>query len=300
MKKRFHVVIICVFVTFLLSCFFTGETEAQSREMLKKQLNTAKEKYDYANWEAETGRVIPGLKISKAILPQLQGMSKKWRKNNFSIETIRGTTYSKFRQWWTASDRQLNVTMVVCPTFTAAKEYLISAYANTSLAPLAPKPKGSQSGLNIGNVCYAAPVEQAGGFANIDFIRHNVIIMMRAEGKSRKELAAAAGTLDGLLANKEAKENYAGLRDILTITGFSCQKASIKQGKTVFLDLEVNNPTRGELRYFWKISGGGVKKNLRDDFVYYGGEVGTHTITVTVVNDLGLHHSRSLQIEVVK
>ena len=300
MKKKFHVYIICVIVTFALSCFFTGEIEAQSREMLKKRLNTAKEKYDYTNWQAETGRIIPGLKISKAILPQLHGMSKKWRKDNVSIETIQGTTYSKFRQWWTSSDRQLSVIMVICPTFTAAKEYLISYYANTIMTPLVPKPTGSQSGLNIGNVCYAVPVEQAGGFAKIDFIRHNVIIMMRADGKSRKELAAAAETLDGLLANKEAKENQSGFTEILNITRFSCKKAAIKQGKTVLLDLEVNNPTRGELRYFWKISGGGVKKNLRDNFVYYGGEVGTQTITVTVVNILGLHHSRSLQIEVVK
>lgn len=299
MKKRFQVNIICVFVTFLLSCFFTGEIEAQSREKVK-QLDTAKEKYDYANWVAETDRVIPGLKISNAILPQLHGMSKKWRKDNFSIETIQGTTYSKFRQWWTSSDRQLNVTMVISPTFAAAKEYLISYYANTIMAPLVPKPKGSQSGLHIGNVCFAVPVEQEGGFTSIDFIRHNVIIMMRAEGKSMKELAAAAETLDGLLANKEVKGNHAEFTEILTITRFSCKKAEIKHGKRVILNLEVNNPTRDELRYFWKISGGGVKKNPRDDFVYYGGEVGTQTITVTVVNDLGLHHSRSLQIEVVK
>ncbi|NIM13924.1 MAG: hypothetical protein GTO45_17935 [Candidatus Aminicenantes bacterium] len=300
MKKRFYVYMIYVIVMFLVSCLFTGEIKAQSQEMLEKQLQTAKEKYDFTNWEAETGMVIPGLNISQAILPQLEGMSKTWQKDNISIETIQGTTYSKYRQWWTADDRQLQVTMVVCPTFTAAKEYLISYYANTQMAPLVPKPTGSESGLNIGNVCYAAPVEQSGGFSNIDFIRHNVIIMMRAEGNARKELAAAAGTLDGLLLNKEAKGDYSGLREIPTVTRFSCKKAAIKQGETVLLELEVNNPTQGELRYFWNMSGGGVKKNLKGNFVYYGGEPGTHTITVTVVNDLGLHHSRSLEIEVVK
>jgi hypothetical protein len=300
MKKRFHVYMIYVIVTCLVSCLFTGEIRAQSQEMLEKQLQTAKEKYDYANWEAETGMVIPGLNISRAILPQLQSMSKKWQKDNISIETIQGTTYSKFRQWWTAANRQLQITMVVCPTFTAAKEYLISYYAHTQMAPLVPKPTGKESGLNIGNICYAAPVEQPGSFIDIDFIRHNVLIMMRAEGKSRKKLAAAAGTLDGLLLNKEATGDYSGLREIPTVTRFSCKKAAIKQGETVLLDLEVNNPTRGELHYFWDISGGGVKKNLKGNFVYYGGEAGTHAITVTVVNDLGLHHSRSLEIEVVK
>jgi hypothetical protein len=300
MKIRFHVYMIYVIVMFLVSCLFTGEIRAQSREMLEKQLQTAKEKYGYANWEAETGNVIAGVNISRAILPQLQGMSKTWQKDNYSIETIRGTTYSKYRQWWRAANRQLQVTMVVCPTFTAAKEYLISYYANTSMAPLVPKPTGRQLGLDIGNICYAAPVRQGRGYLAVDFVRHNVLIMMRAEGNSRKELAAAARTLDGLLLNKEATGNYSGLREIPTITRFSCKKAAIKQGETVLLDLEINNPTRGELRYSWNMSGGGVKKNLKGNFVYYGGEAGTQTITVTVINDLGLHDSRSLEIEVVK
>jgi PKD repeat protein len=300
MKKRSHVYIICVIVTFLVSCLFTAEIGAQSQEMLEKQLQTAKEKYDYANWEAETGIVTAGLNISPAILPQLQGMSKKWQKDNFRIETIQDTPCANLRQWWASDDRQLQITMVVCPTFTAAKEYLISYYANTQMAPLVPKPTGRELGLDIGNICYAAPAGQGGGFLAVDFIRHNVVIMMRAEGNSRKELAAAARTLDGLLLNKEAKGDYRGLQEIPVITRFSSKKAAIELGERVLLDLEVNNPSGGELVYSWDISGGGVKKNLKGNFVYYGGEPGTHTITVTVINDLGLYDSRSLKIEVVK
>jgi hypothetical protein len=48
------------------------------------------------------------------------------------------------------------------------------------------------------------------------------------------------------------------------------------------------------------MSGGGVETDLTGNFVYYGGDEGKHTIRVTVLNDFGLHFSRSLEIEVVK
>lgn len=300
MKKGIHIYFICVM--FLVSFFFAGEPgqcRAQSSDRLEDQLKTVKEKYDYAHWAAETNKVIPGLTISPGILSQLEGMTKEWGKDISRIEKTGNNTYARIRQWWKAADRQIEIIMVVCPTFSAAKEYLISAYANTQMAPQITKSKGSQSGLNIGNVCYATPV-QGGGFSDIDFIRHNVIIMMQAHGNSRNELDAAAGTLDELLSDKTREESYAKLKDIPSITRFSCGKANVKQGKRVGLSLEVNNPAKGELRYFWEMSGGGVKKDLTGNFVYYAGDRGRHTIIVTVLNDLGLHNSKSLQIDVVE
>jgi hypothetical protein len=299
MKKGYHIYIYVIAVL-LVSCFFTGALRAQSPQITEEQLKTAMEKYDFTNWQAETGKVIPGLNISPAILPQLDGMSNIWQKDNFSIETIEETTYTKIRQWWASDNRRLEITMVICPTLSAAKQYLISYYANTSMVPGVQKPTGRQLGLDIGGVCYAAPVRQGGGFLAVDFIRHNVLIMMRAEGNSRKDLAAAARVLDSLLAKKKTVGHYSELSEIPVITNFSCKKAEIKQGEKVLLNLEVNNPTGGELVYSWDISGGGVKKNLKGNFVYYGGEPGTHTITVAVINDLGLYDSRSLKIEVVK
>lgn len=301
MKKRFYVYII--YVMFLFSCFFAGEfgdLRAQSRDIFEDQLKTAKENYAYANWEAETGKVIAGLDISKAILPQLEGMSNVWPKDNYRIQTYQETTYVKIRQWRASEDSQLDVIMVVCPTFSAAKKYLISHYAGTQMAPQVTKPAGSDVGLDIGNLCFATAINQGQVFLDVDFIRHNVLIMMRAQGDFREELAAAARTLDSLLLKKETKGDYSELKEIPFITQFSCEKAKIKLGERVLLELKVDNPTGGELRYFWKISGGGVKKNLSENFVYYGGEAGLHTIRVTVVNELGLYYSRSLEVEVVK
>ncbi len=300
MKKEFYVYIVCIvfFVTFFLAGT-PGQLCAQSRDMSEDQLKTVKERYDYANWAVQTGIVIPGLTISQNTLPQLEGMSKVWEKDICRIENTGGNTYSKIRQWWRATDRHLEITMVVCPTFEAAKEYLVSAYANTQISPLFIKPKGSESGLNIGNICYATPLKRVSGYSDVDFIRYNVLIMMRAEDDSRNDLGSAAGILDDLLLEKTREESYSELNDIPTITRFSCEKTTIKQGKTVLLDLDIDNSSRGELRYFWEVSGGGTKKDRAGNFVYYAGDVGRQTITVTVINNLGLHDSKSLEIEVV-
>lgn len=297
MKKRFFIYMI--WVMFLVSCLTAG---AVSQETAKKRLDTVKEKYNYAKWAPETGNVIPGVMISEKIFPQLKSMRKMWETDDYSIEQIQDTTYTKIRKWWKLedSDSQVEVTMVVCPTFGEAKEYLIAHYANTQMPPQITKPVGKEVGMDIGNVCFAAKAKKEETFAGIDFIRHNVIILMRAEGDFKNQLGTIARTLDGLLSKKEAAKNVSELEEIPTITRFSCEKAAIKRGESVPLHLEINNPAQLQLRYFWKMSGGGVEKDLTGNFVYYGGDEGKHTITVTVLNDLGLHHSRSLEIEVVK
>jgi hypothetical protein len=298
--KKIRIYIVCVIVTFAVSCMWGGQLRAQSQQELEEQLQSAKEKYDYANWAAETGKVIAGVNISTAVLPHLQGMTEKWPDGDFSIDTAGTGTYAKIRQWWTAADRQLQITMVVCPTPGAAREYLISYYAHTQMSPLAVKPSGHRQGLNTGNICFATPARQGGGFLDIDFIRRNVLIMMRAEGGFCKELAAAAGTLDHLLARKKTWSHYPAIAEMPVIKNFSCETAAIKRGETVLLNLEAVNPCPGKLRYIWDLTGGGVEKNPRGDFVYYGGEAGIHTITLTVLNEAGLFQTETVEIEVIK
>ncbi len=297
MKKRFFIYMICVM--FSVSCLCAG---ALSQETAKKRLETVKGKYHYDKWGPETGNVIPGVLISEKIFPQLKTMRKMWETDDYSIEHIQDTTYTKIRKWWKLKDSpsQVEVTMVVCPSFTAAKEYLIAHYANTEMPPQITKPAGKEVGMDIGNVCFAAKTKKQESFAGIDFIRHNVIILMRAEGDFKDQLGTIAKTVDDLLQKKEAAKNVSELEEIPTITRFSCEKAKIKRGESVPLHLEINNPGQLQLHYSWKMSGGGVEKDLTGNFVYYGGDEGKHTITVTVLNDLGLHFSKSLEIEVVE
>ena len=283
---------------FVFSVLFVGISGGQSKDIFQKRLNGVKEKYDFADWCPETGKVISGVNISKEVLPLLINMKKVWEKDIYRIGHIQKATYSIIRKWWKLNDDQFDVTMVVCPTLDAAKEYLILRYTDTQMGLPPIKPKGRKFGMDIGNVCFVSMAKQEKSFSSIDFIRHNVLIMMRAQGSLRKELDTIARILDDLLLNKKPVKSCSQLKEIPTITRFSSEKRRIKPGESVCLHLEVKNPKERELRYFWNMSGGGVKKDLKGNFVYYGGEKGKHTVKVTVLNDIGLHHSGMLEIEV--
>lgn len=107
-----------------------------------------------------------------------------------------------------------------------------------------------------------------------------------------------AKKLDELLLKKKPVKYYSNLKEIPKITRFSCKKKRIKWGESASLSLEVKNPENKKLRFRWRMSGGGIEKDCNGNYVYYGGETGKQTITVTVINDAGLHDSKSLEIEV--
>lgn len=103
-----------------------------------------------------------------------------------------------------------------------------------------------------------------------------------------------------IYGEKKAVTKYKHLADVLSIKMFSSEKAKIKFGESTVLTVKVNNPGKRELYYFWTMTGGGVEKDLLENFVYYGTEAGKQHITVTVINDIGLYDTESIDIEVVK
>lgn len=294
--------ILCTLLGAMIVCavLFLGNAMGQSLEAFRERIERVKEKYDFDNWGPETGKVISGVAISEKIFPPLSQMRKVWREDSYSVKNVQEVTYTEIRKWWRLENDQFEVTMVVGPTFEAAKEYLILGYAYTQREPPLIKPPGREFGLNVGNVCFVTVEEEGEAFSSIDFIRHNVLFMMKAEGAVQKDLRAMAETLDALLLKKKPVGKYEQLPDLPTIKTFSLEKAKINLGEEVLLSLEVNNPQQRELRYFWTMTGGGVEKDLLENFVYYGGDEGKQHITVTVVNDIGLHDSKSADIEVVK
>lgn len=296
MKRKVPTILLLLFAVFLLITEAVGQPE----DYFSKRVKELKKRYDFENWEPETGKVISGLVISKKVIPGLGTLRKVWKDDNYSINRARKDTHVSIRKWWRLEDEQFDVTMVVGPTFEAAKEYLISTYANTQREPPLIKPPGRKFGLKIGNVCFVTAEEEGEAFSSIDFIRHNVLIMIRAEGDVRMKLRAMAETIDALLLKQKPARKYEELRDRPTITAFSAEKKKIKFGENTLLKLEVRNPRDSELRYLWTITGGGVKKNLVGDFVYQGGEKGKHRVTITVVNDVGLYDSKPIDIEVVQ
>ena len=296
MKKL--LLLLCVATLFTV--LFAGKTIGEHEKAMRERTKLVKEKMDFDNWGRETGKVISGAVISEKTLPQLSTLRKVWREDNYSADTVQKVTYIRIRKWWRMGDDQFEVTMVVGPSFGAMKEYLLLRYVETQREPPLIKTPGRKFGLKIGNVCFVTAGREGEAFSSIDFIRHNVLIMIRAEGDVRTKLKAMAETIDALLLKQKPAKKYEQLQDRPTIRAFSAEKNKIKFGENIPLKIEVRNPRDRELRYLWTITGGGVKKNLVGDFVYQGGEKGKHRVTVTVVNDVGLYDSKPIDIEVIQ
>ena len=297
LKKR-----LCILtaIGLILALHSSGYAIERSGELSPESLSRLKDLYDFKNWGSETGMVISGVEISEKILPQLTDMKQVWQHHEYSVRRLQSISFAQIRQWWRSENSRLFITMIVGPSFEAAKEYLISEYAVTSMVPPPIRPRGRQHGLQIGHICFTMAGEKGnGGFSAVDFIRHNVIFLMRAEGDVQTDLRAMAELLDALLREKAIVENYAEHPDLPRITAFSPEKAEIRLGEKVLLNLEMYDSEQRKLHYEWKVTGGGVEKNLQDRFEYYGGEEGAQHITVTVVNELGLIESASTDIVVV-
>lgn len=284
----------------IINALFVEKTVGQHDELIRERIEFVKDRTNFANWGSEIGKIISGVSISEQILPQLSTLRKVWKEDSYSVEEIQKVTYTKIRKWWQLEANQYDVTMVVGPSFDAAKEFLLLRYVETQREPPLIKPPGRQFGLEIGNVCFVTTEDGGETFSSIDFIRHNVLFMMRSEGNFQKNLRTIAVTLDTLLLKKTPVGSYEQLPDLPAIKTFSMGKPKIKLGEESLLTLEINNPQQRELRYFWTMTGGGIEKNLLENFVYYGAEAGKQQITVTVVNDIGLYYSKSVEIEVIQ
>jgi hypothetical protein len=270
----------------------------QQEQLIQKQMNSVKESYRFSDWKADPGKVIPGVAISEQLFPKLKELQKVWPEDNYSLEEFDKRTLTKIRKWWRLQAEEFEVTMVVGSTFDDAKNYLIIQYAQTERQPPLIKPSGRDFGLAVGNVCFVTAEKRGEAFSSIDFIRQNVLVMMRGEGSIRYDLKAMAETLDRLLLRKKAVTEYGRLAELPKIKTFSARTKGIRVGEKVILGLRVDNPLKLELRYFWTLSGGGVERDLRGNFQYHGSEGGPQIIKVGVVNELGIYATKTMKIVV--
>ena len=121
--------------------------------------------------------------------------------------------------------------------------------------------------MNIGDVCFVTEVDNSGeAFTSLDFIRHNVIIMMTAEGSLEKDLRTIAEKLDALLMKNKTEKSYDALSDIPSIKSFSSGKRKINLSEEIPLSIRINNPKARELYFDWNMTGGGVRKEYTGKF----------------------------------
>jgi hypothetical protein len=293
-KLYFHFAIYTFFITFYFTAgLLWGESKSLilTQEQLKKEI---KARYKYEEWKPRSDGVIQGVAISKETLEELKFTLKVWEKDDYNILTMKGVPNPIviIRNFWAENNDQVEVIMAVGHTFDEVKEFLISQYYGTQDALRMVRISGNDLDLKIGDVCFVTPGGKAGPFSGVDFVRNNVVIMMKASGHFKIKLKKMAIEVDRLLKENGTVPSYSCFKEIPYVT-LSGNQEPINVGMSVFLMI----PDK-KLRYFWKLTGGGIEKDPEENFVYYAGDVGPQTITVTAVNELGLQHSDTIKIEV--
>ncbi|MFC2146849.1 hypothetical protein ACFLRT_05750 [Acidobacteriota bacterium] len=291
-KLHFHFAIYTIFLTFCFTAdLLWGESKSiiWTQEQLKKEI---KVRYKYEEWRPKIKGIIQGVAISRKTLEELKFMLNVWEKDDYRILTMKGVPNPMvgIRKCWAENKDELEVTMVVGHTCDDMKKYLFSQFLGPQNVPQ--MVRKSNYDQEIGDFCRRTPGEEEGTFSIIYFIRNNVVIIMRALGCHQIKLRDMAKKVDCLLIENGTVSSYSCLKDIPYVKLARNQKP-LKLGMSMFLI----SPDK-KLRYFWKLTGGGVENDSEGNFVYYAGDLGKQTITVTAVNEHGLQYSDTIKIDV--
>ncbi len=88
--------------------------------------------------------------------------------------------------------------------------------------------------------------------------------------------------------------------ELPVIKDFYCKKKKINLGEKTKVILKIKKTGDGELDYYWKISGGGIEKDCKDDLFYYASEPGKHIVTVTLKKSGKIIRSKYFKINILK
>lgn len=244
------------------------------------------------------GRIIAGVAISDKILNEITDFIEIVENENFCIKKIRGSLdeFVTISKVWNKNGQfnQLNTTMVVGPSFEAVLNYLIFHHYNGSGGlPESKIKKG------IGNIYLPLESKRIKNFfSQVEFIRHNVLIIMKANGYLGANLEKMAKELDKRLSAQIPVNEYQSLGGLPIITVFRAENDEIELGEKTAIQLKTNGPKGLKKRYFWEMTGGAIEKESADYWIYYSGDLGIHKVTITVINEIGLYNSKSLTIKI--
>lgn len=293
--KPLYVILLLVFLAGLSSTVLCGQDEPWLRERIQE----VRKLTDYANWPRPQEGLLAGPTLLPPTLEMIMPLPRVWERDTCFIETVGKDVFVRLVRYWRKEDQILTLTTVVGPSADAVRWYLLNAYALTQAPPAAlPRPV-SDLGPEIGEVRLALRQPDGKSFVRIDLLRANVLLMMHAEGMVAGRLPSLAKRLDEELRIQAAARNWNELPRRPKIAVLEPEKRIVSLGDDpIPIFVEVSDPGKRELHWFWTMDAGGVEKNLLDDYVYTPSEPGRHRVTLTVVNDIGLYDTASFEIEV--
>ncbi len=248
-------------------------------------------RYDVANWDGKGGPIVAG--ITPGQIPGALDLDH--------VRWLDADGKSVLLRQFTMTDHQVTVEVAVTRTCDGAHQVLFDHLARPrTMAPLDPPalPYGSIRSDEIGDVCFALPGHR-GGFHAIEFVRHNVVVLLRGEGTGMNHLKVLALAIDKAIVSQPLYRSWETSRAWPSITKFELPETTVKAGATLPVTLEITGSNNGNLMKAWEVSAGGVEEK-NGTTVYYAEGSGRQTLTLLVANQRGLAASATIEFDVTK
>ncbi len=291
MRSRITVILI-LFSIMGLTVLWSDQGNIPDRD---KTIEEYSHRYDVENWPGKDGDVIAGLELESLFTDINTPVIDHDRWIEVNDESV------VMRQY-TMSDYNLIIEAAVTRTCQTAHQLLFSHLTRqNSMKPLGPPalPFGRIRLVDIGEVCFGLPQHGKDLFHSIEFVRNNVVILLRTKGGSSLDLKHVAMAIDALILSRTAYTDWQSSGLWISIDRLEAGDGQIRSGSAVPLFISINNPGNEPITRTWELSSGGI---LKEDgrINYYTEGAGWQTITLRVANRSGLAASARATIYVTE
>ncbi|MFQ6104826.1 MAG: hypothetical protein ACE5OP_11120 [Candidatus Glassbacteria bacterium] len=252
-------------------------------------------RYEVDNWPGKNGYVVPGIKLDALFTNdnQLVVDHETWIDMGGERVVMRQLT---------TGDNHLIVNIAVARTCETAHQILFSHLVRPkSMQPFEPPalPYGEVRITDIGDVCFGLPQQEKETFHSIEFVRNNIVILLRTKLDTTMDARSIAKAIDEVILEQPVYPNWRSSGLWISIDRFEITNVNVKSGSTIPIILSVTDPMNESFIKAWELSAGGI---LEEDgkISYYAEGSGRQTITLLVANQSGLAASAQIELVVMK
>jgi len=169
-----------------------------------------------------------------------------------------------------------------------------------SMMPLDPPalPYGCVRLAGIGDVAFALPAGDTPGYRAIEFVRSNLVILLRAEKDEGTEpLEGIARAIDRAIRERPTFDRWEASGAWPAIGRFAALSARVRTGAEVPIEIEVSDPHGEAITRTFDFEAGGIREE-GGRVLYHAEASGQVTLELRIANASGLAESARLSIEV--
>ncbi len=264
-----------------------------------ESLDKLKELSDFESWPGKTGPVRAGVRLSKGIIPILEGTTDIRPNRTPGLWGVENNLVRYWSRWQMGetiitgredyTEDRVEIWIVVAETAAEAHEYLIERYFYTSLPFETRVPRRDQPNV-AGDISF---------FGGRKFIRNNIVVEISAKGKMKDKLRETAEQIDALLLTRPTATSADPFKPV--IERLEIAQDTVERESKTKLFVEATDPYGGDLVYKWRGTDGGIGKDESGDYYYYAGDFGVNNLTLSliVINDIGFASRASIGVTIV-